>query len=101
MKKSIIAFVTLCGVIACAVVLLNRQNSLLRVSEPVVEPATAHASFSGTENTDVPKPEAPRIVSDQTAGPAAVASAQSVPADVKPAEPRRRIEPDGGRAALK
>jgi hypothetical protein len=84
-KKSIIVFVTLCGVIACAVVLLNRQNSLPPASEPVVEPVPSHASFARTENTDVSKPEASLMVSDQTAGPAAVASTQPVPAEVKPA----------------
>jgi tetratricopeptide (TPR) repeat protein len=87
-KKSIIVLVTLCGVIACAVVFLNRQNSLSRVSEPVVEPAPLHASSNGTENTDVSKPKAPQMVSDQTA---AVASAQSVPTDVKPADPAAEL----------
>jgi len=83
MKKSIIAFVALCGVIVYAVVFLNRQNSLPRVSEPVVEPASRHASFNGAENADVPKPEASRIISDQTA----VVSAKPVPAEMKPASP--------------
>jgi hypothetical protein len=91
LKKSIIVFVALCGVIACAVILLNRQNSLSPASEPVVEPAPPPASFSGTENEDVPEPEAPRMVSDQTAGPAAVVSTQPLPAEVKSASPATEL----------
>jgi tetratricopeptide (TPR) repeat protein len=90
-KKSIIILVALCGVIACAVVLLNRQNSLSRASEPVVEPNPPQTSSNGTENTDVSKPEAPQMVSDQTAGLAADASAKPMPAEVKQASPAAEL----------
>jgi tetratricopeptide (TPR) repeat protein len=86
-KKSIIILITLCGVIACAVMFLNRQNPLPSVSEPVVESAPPHTGSTGTGNADVPKPEAPQMVSDQTT----VASAQPVPAEVKPADPATEL----------
>jgi hypothetical protein len=91
MKKSIVVFVTLCGVIACAVVFLNRQHTLPPASEPVVEPAPPQTSFTGTGNAGAPGPQALRMVSDQTAGPAAVAGAKPVPADVKPASPAAEL----------
>jgi tetratricopeptide (TPR) repeat protein len=42
-------------------------------------------------SADAPKPEASRMISDQTAGPAADASANSVPADVKPDGPAAEL----------
>lgn len=86
MKKFIVVLVSLGGVIACAVVFLNRQNPLPPVSGPVVEPAPPHTNVTGTGNTDVP-----RMVSDQTAGPAAIASAKPAPAAVKPADPAAEL----------
>ena len=87
MKKFIAVLVTLGGVIACAVVFLNRQNPLPPAPEPVVEPAPP----AGTRNTGVSRPEAPQMVSGQTAGPAAVDSAKPVPAEVKPASPATEL----------
>ena len=80
MKKSIVIFVALCGVIACAVVFLNRQAPSPAAAGPAIEPAPPVRSFTEANPADVPRTEMPPVVSDQTA----VSSAKPVPVDVKP-----------------
>ncbi len=77
--------VALCGVIACAVILVSRQNLLPPAPAPVVAPAPPQPELSGAEKTAVPQPEAPKIIpagADQSAEiPAATLAANAANPD--------------------
>lgn len=83
MKKSVIVLVTLCGVIAGAVIVMNRQNHLPPTPPPMVEPEPPAETQAERGKSIVPKQAELRMVSVPASEPAAVVA--PAPVETPPA----------------
>jgi tetratricopeptide (TPR) repeat protein len=87
MKKTVIAFVVLCGVIAGAIVFLNKQKASPPVPAPVAELTPGQpAQPASPEKIAAPKPESPPTISANAGEPAKISAATPVASEVKPAD---------------
>ena len=85
MKKSLIAFVVLCGIIAGAIVHSNRQKSAPPILAAVVESAPGRLTQAVTpEKIAAPKPEPPPAISSNTNEPANVLAVAPAVSETKP-----------------
>ena len=85
MKKSIIVFVVLCGVIACAMVYLNRQKTSPRIPLPIAESTTGETVAQTQPGIIVaPKPESSQTVSANAGEAIKVSTATPAVSEAKP-----------------
>lgn len=85
MKKSLIAFLVLCGVIVGAIVYFNKPKSPMPTTAPVVESSPGQpAQPTPPEKIAAPKQESPQTTSANAGEPAKIPTAIPVVSEAKP-----------------